>query len=131
MSMLRLWNTIVDRDDNMTLRFYVGSKVCSLKTEKSQGVNSILGRINITYINHMPVYFVHTLTALINPTRWFSCNRLKLPSYPFFNLLLAGRVDFPSYPFIKAYPFIREVRVTWKNCIDRQKNWALGLFLNT
>ena len=35
---------------------------------------------------------------------------VKLPSYPFINLVLAGRVDFPSYPFIKAYPFIREVR---------------------
>ena len=65
-----------------------------------------------------------TLTSLINghahlfflrnnfhPTRWFSCNRLKIPSYPFNNLVLVGRLDFPSYPFIKAYPCIREVRV--------------------
>ena len=46
-----------------------------------------------------------------HPTCRFSCNMLKIPSYPFINLLLAGRVDFPSYPFIQAYPFIREVKV--------------------
>ena len=35
---------------------------------------------------------------------------------PFWNYLTfstAGRVDFLSYPFIIAYPFIREVRVFW------------------
>ena len=25
-----------------------------------------------------------------------------------------GRVNFPAYPFIKAYPFIREVRVFYR-----------------
>ena len=58
----------------------------------------------------MPAYSFQETNSIL-PADFHVLNRLKISSYPFINLVMAGRVDFPSYPFIKAYPFIREVRV--------------------
>ena len=62
---------------------------------------------------------IHTLTSLIkgHACLFFSRKKSSLPSD--FHVIdstlpasTAGRVDFPSYPFIIACPFIREVRVS-------------------
>ena len=58
----------------------------------------------------MPAYSFQETNSIL-PTDFHAIGRLKIPSYPFIDLVLAGRVDFSTYPFIKAYPFIREVRV--------------------
>ena len=88
-----------------------------------------------TCMRHMYVSSI-TPTSLINehtrlffkrnklhPTRWLSCNRLKIPSYPFINLVLAGRVNFPSYP-----SFIREVKVLEKSLMHRSILFLINNF---
>ena len=52
----------------------------------------------------MPAYSFQEPNSIF-PADFYVICRLKIPSYPFINLVFAGRVDFPSYPFI------REVRV--------------------
>ena len=45
----------------------------------------------------------------IHPTSRFLCYRLKIPSY--LPVGTTGNVGFLSYPYIRFYPFFREVRV--------------------
>ena len=76
-----------------------------------------------TSIYNVPRFFaifdLPTLTPLIkgHARFFFSRKKSSLPS-DFLPASTAGRVDFLSYPFIIAYPFIREVRVPqWKTVL--------------
>ena len=70
---------------------------------------------------HVRLFF---LRNKFHPTRWFSCYRLKIPSYP--SVLRVGWIFHP-YSFIKAYRFIREVwmyNIKLQFAISRENNGA-------
>ena len=69
-----------------------------------------------SYISNKRTRPIILFNKKVQPTLWFSCNRLKIPSYP--TALQVGWI-FPSYPFM------REVFYRTALCDLTRKQWYM------